>query len=80
MMPREPVRDMMRRTMQNLQFVEAHKGPNGPYEVTQLLNSFLGALAHSWEKYQAELCAKSLAEAAKVGWPDISRAAHRSRS
>jgi hypothetical protein len=71
MMPHEPVRDMMRRTMQNLQFVEAHKGPNGPYEVTQLLNSFLGALAHPWEKYQVELCSKSLTEAAKIGWPDI---------
>jgi hypothetical protein len=45
-MPIEPVRDIMRRTMQNLKFVEGHRGANGPYEVTQLLNSFLGALAH----------------------------------
>jgi hypothetical protein len=81
MMPHEPVRDVMRRTMQNLQFVETHKDPNGPYEVTQLLNSFLGALAHPWEKYQVELCSKSLSEAAKIGWPDIlQRASHRSRS
>jgi HEPN pEK499 p136 len=72
MMPHEPVRDIMRRTMHNLRFVEAHQGPDGPYEVTQLLNSFLGALAHPWEKYHNELCAKSLAEAAATGWPKIS--------
>jgi hypothetical protein len=56
-----------------LQFVEAHRSSDGPYEVTQLLNSFLGALAHPWEKYQIELCAKSLTEAAEIGWPRISK-------
>jgi hypothetical protein len=73
MMPHEPVRDVMRRTMHNLQFVEAHKSPDGPYEVTQLLNSFLGALAHPWEAYRNEICAKSLAEAAAIGWPNIAK-------
>jgi hypothetical protein len=49
MMPYEPVLDIMRRTMANLEFVEEHKSDIGPFEVTQLLNSFLGALAHPWE-------------------------------
>ncbi|MGO9232577.1 MAG: hypothetical protein ACLP4V_00210 [Methylocella sp.] len=30
--------------MQCLKFVEEHAGGDGPYEVTQLVNSFLGAL------------------------------------
>ena len=42
-MPHDPVRDIMRRTMHNLKFVEARAGADGPYEVTQLVNSFLGA-------------------------------------
>jgi len=69
MMPQEPVRDIMRRTMQNLEFVEIHAGANGPYEVTQLINSFLGALAHPWEKYQDDLTATSLEAVQVAGWP-----------
>ena len=42
----EPLLDIMRRSMANLAFVEAHAGPSGPYEVTQLINTFLGALTH----------------------------------
>ena len=45
-MPIEPIRDIMRGTIANLEFVETHARPNGPYEVTQLINSFLGTLAH----------------------------------
>lgn len=71
MMPFEPVRDVMRRTMANLEFIETHKQRNGPYEVTQLLNSFLGALCHPWESYRIDLDTKSLAEAAAEGWPGI---------
>jgi HEPN pEK499 p136 len=73
MMPDEPTRDVMRRTMQNLQFVEAHKGPAGPHEVTQLLNSFLGALVHPWEAFRNDLSGKSLAEAVATGWPHIAK-------
>jgi hypothetical protein len=73
MMPYEPVRDVMRRTISNLQFVEAHQAANGPYEVTQLLNSFLGALCHPWETYKTELGAKSVADATVEGWPQIKK-------
>lgn len=73
MMPYEPVRDVMRRTMHNLRFIEAHHGPRGPYEVTQLLNSFLGALAHPWEQYRNDLCSVSLSEAVTAGWPRVEK-------
>jgi hypothetical protein len=79
MMPHEPLRDVMHRTMHNLEFIEAQKTPHGPYEVTQLLNSFLGALAHSWEIYQSELCNRSLPDAAAIGWPNIAKERPRDR-
>jgi HEPN pEK499 p136 len=72
-MPYEPVRDIMRRTMQNLKFVEAHAGTDGPYEVTQLINSFLGALAHPWERYRHDLSTMPLADAYIAGWPAIAK-------
>jgi hypothetical protein len=72
-MPTQPVLDIMRRTMANLEFVEARSGPNGPYEVTQLMNSFLGALAHPWEAMCNDLNALPLSEAAKRGWPEIGK-------
>jgi hypothetical protein len=72
-MPHDPVRDIMRRTMHNLQFVEARAGADGPYEVTQLVNSFLGALAHPWEAYRHDLTAVSLAQAHAAGWPAVAK-------
>jgi hypothetical protein len=72
-MPTEPVRDIMRRTMKNLEFVEDHAGVNGPYEVTQLLNSFLGALAHPWESLRADFDVMPISEALDQGWPRIAK-------
>jgi hypothetical protein len=73
MMPYDPVRDVMRRTMANLEFIEAQKGRNGPFEVTQLLNSFMGAICHPWEAYRTELCTRPLVDATAVGWPKIEK-------
>lgn len=70
-MPSEPLRDKMRRTLANLAFVERHAEPDGPFEVTQLINSFLGALAHPWEVLQVELKGLTLVEARRLGWPVI---------
>jgi hypothetical protein len=72
-MPTEPLLDIMRRTMTNLAFVEANEGPNGPYEVTQLLNSFLGALVHPWEAMQDDLMKLSMTEARSRGFPFIQK-------
>jgi hypothetical protein len=68
MMPTEPLRDIMRRTIANLEFIERKATPSGPFEVTQLVNSYLGALAHPWERLRVELNEMPLGSA---GWPAI---------
>jgi hypothetical protein len=73
MMPYEPILDIMRRTMANLEFVERHASDDGPFEVTQLLNSFLGALAHPWENLKRELNSISIVDAEREGWPILPR-------
>jgi hypothetical protein len=83
MMPHEPVLDMMRRTMANLAFIERNATSGGPFEVTQLINSFLGALAHPWESLKHELNGMSLASATERGSPklekELPREAHEGR-
>jgi HEPN pEK499 p136 len=69
MMPHEPVLDIMRRTMANLAFIEQRASSDGPFEVTQLINSFLGALAHPWETLRKELNSISISDAESQGWP-----------
>jgi hypothetical protein len=71
--PTEPIRDIMRRTMVNLAFIEQSARSDGPYEVTQLVNSFLGALAHPWEVMQDDLKSLPLAEATRRGWPALAK-------
>jgi hypothetical protein len=72
-MPTEPVLDIMRRTIANLKFVEAHKAPDGPFEVTQLLNSFMGALAHPWEAMREDLNTLPPTLATERGWPRVGK-------
>lgn len=69
MMPHIHVLDMMRRTMVNLEFVERHSARNGPFEVTQLINSYLAALVHPWEELMADLPNTTLSVARAAGWP-----------
>jgi hypothetical protein len=69
MMPYQPVLDIMHRTMCNLEFLERHAALDGPFEVTQLINSFLGALAHPWETLKSELNSISIVDAKSQGWP-----------
>ncbi|RWK45170.1 MAG: hypothetical protein EOR73_27830 [Mesorhizobium sp.] len=47
-MPTQPLLDIMRRSMKNLEVVEAHAGPAGPYELTQLrfLGLFVDLIGH----------------------------------
>jgi hypothetical protein len=71
--PTEPILDIMRRSMANLRFIEEHAGPHGPYEVTQLTNTFLGALAHPFEAMRDDLMALPLVEATAMGWPPITK-------
>ena len=55
----------------NLAFIEAQpRDPQtGPFEVTQLVNSFLGALAHPWEQHRRHFNSLSLSKAYAEGWP-----------
>ncbi len=71
MYPQNLVPDIMRRTMTNLRFVEQHRQNDGPFEVTQLVNSFLGAMAHPWEQFKSELNQLSLQDAERDGWPRV---------
>ncbi len=72
MLPWEPTRDIMRRTLFNLEFIEQHATErDGPYEVTQLINSFLGAVAHPWETYRPAL--DSIPLTAMENWPTLPR-------
>lgn len=55
--PSDPLLDIMRRSLINLKFIDdAYEGPNGKvevYEITQLINTFLGALVHPFEASRA---------------------------
>ncbi|MCW5881413.1 MAG: hypothetical protein KIS91_10820 [Anaerolineae bacterium] len=73
MNPSDPLYDIMHRTMFNLRYIEDRADKEGPYEVTQLINSFLGALAHPWEKYRPLLTNMSLDEARECGWPEMKK-------
>lgn len=73
-MPDVPVRDLMDRTKANLDFIqqEYDGGNRDVWDVTQLVNSFLAALAHPWESWKqdrAEIPKMSLLEAEAQGWP-----------
>jgi hypothetical protein len=41
----------MERTLHNLDYIKKRKGRHGPFEITQLLNSFLGAFIHPKEAW-----------------------------
>lgn len=71
MMPHDRVRDLLRNTMFNLEYIEERAGIDGPYEVTQLVNSFLAGLAHPWEEYKQGLKQKSIEDAIREGWPEL---------
>jgi hypothetical protein len=73
MMPHERIRDLMRRTMFNLHVIDAQATKEGPYEVTQLVNSFLAALAHPWEEYKQDLHKRSIPDAIATGWPELAK-------
>ena len=46
----QPVLLLMYRTIQNFEFVNDQRSHGGPFEVTQLINSFLAVVAHPWDQ------------------------------
>ena len=65
----------MYRTLHNLRFIEQNKRHTGPFEVTQLINSFLAVLAHPWDQLldKKKLAALKLKDPAFVtyGFPTL---------
>lgn len=45
----ESRRDFVRRTLFNLKFIENQAADDGPFEVTQLINSFLLVVLQNWD-------------------------------
>ena len=73
MMYEQLYRDVMRRTKRNLEIIEElHRrglpGAEGPYELTQLLNSFLGAVALPRERDLGPKLATISIEEAEERW------------
>jgi hypothetical protein len=64
---------VMERTMFNLNFIKDRKHEKGPYEITQLVNSFLGALSHPWEELKEQFKKMSIRESIQDGWPKIKK-------
>lgn len=46
----QPVLLLMYRTIHNFEFIDRKKSHAGPFEVTQLINSFLALVAHPWDQ------------------------------
>jgi|SRR5579884_2892901 len=69
--PEDRISGVLERTMYNLRFIERRRRPDGPFEVIQLINSFMGAAVHPWENLlstQEELVNLT---AQDVGWPQL---------
>lgn len=47
-------KDLLRRTMKNLEFIEAHVGQDSVFEITQLVNSFLATVLINWDDLESE--------------------------
>lgn len=69
--PEERIASVLHRTLHNLEYIDRRARPNGPFEVVQLINSFMGAAVHPWEnllKAEDELVNLSKRE---VKWPSL---------
>lgn len=44
--PADPILDIMRRSLINLEFIDRNYEEHAVYEITQLMNTFLGAFIH----------------------------------
>jgi len=69
-----PVRDLMIRTMAILETIDTlrRQGQRDVYEVTQLVNSFLGALAHPSEQWEEAFQKRTGRAERFAGWPTLS--------
>lgn len=70
--------ELMQRTLHNLAFIERHRDAQlrqETFEITQLVNSFLGVVAHPWEKLFDTVALATLKigseEYVRYGFPQI---------
>lgn len=75
-MPEEPATEWIRRTLFNLAFIEERATDHGPFEVTQLVNSFLGAFVFPWETFYRGKFGDITVQEAREHWgiPVLTRA------
>ncbi|POF63833.1 hypothetical protein CFR73_02020 [Novacetimonas maltaceti] len=48
--PADPLLDIIRRSLVNLEFIDRNYREHAVYEITQLVNTFLGAFIHPFER------------------------------
>ncbi len=46
--------DLVTRTLENLRYIDDHKSQDGPFEVTQLVNSFLLIVLQNWDDLESD--------------------------
>lgn len=46
----QPTLLLIYRTLTNLEHIDSNKRHSGPFEITQLINSFMGVFAHPWDQ------------------------------
>jgi HEPN pEK499 p136 len=72
--PEEKVARILERTLFNLSFINDHAHDAGPYEMTQLINSFLGAVVHPWENLLRNQPILVNLRGPDVNWPALRKA------
>ena len=71
-MPESTYRDLMHRTITNYEFVRDNAQKDGPYEVTQLVNSFVAVVGYPRERAIGDLLkAVSIEKGRDLGLPPI---------
>jgi len=65
----QPVLLLMERTIRNYEDIKRRAIRDGPFEVTQLINSFLAVVAHPWD----QLLDKDLLKSTSIEQPNIRR-------
>ncbi len=72
--PEDKISGVLDRTIYNLEFINEHCHPDGPFEVVQLVNSFMGAAIHPWENLLKEHEQLVNLSENDVNWPPLTKA------
>ena len=72
--PEDRISGVLQRTRYNLDFIDDRAGSSGPFEVIQLINSFMGAAVHPWENLLEQENELVNLSAREVFWPNLEKA------